>query len=93
MLSRRSFLQSSLITVSGTLLGFDIKNQGARVMTVKGPLAATALGRTLIHEHILVDFIGAAQYNPNKWNKEAVIQKMLPYLKEVKADGSQTLIE
>lgn len=94
MLSRRSFIQSSFVAASGALLGLDKPGpESGKVMTVKGPLAATAMGQTLIHEHILVDFIGADQYNPDKWNKKDVIQKMLPYLQELKATGCKTLID
>lgn len=93
MLSRRSFLQYSVVTASGALFGFEDVFQGARVMAVKGPLRAAGMGKTLIHEHILVDFIGAEQYNPNKWDRKAVIEKMLPYLKELKALGCDTLID
>ena len=62
-------------------------------MTVKGTLASKSMGRTLIHEHILVDFIGAAEYNPNRWSREDVIKKVLPYLQELKATGCNTLVD
>lgn len=93
MLSRRSFLQSSFFTLSGALIRLPDSYQGNSVMTVKGPIATRAMGQTLIHEHILVDFIGAAEYNPNKWNRNIVIAKMLPYLKELKSAGCETFID
>jgi len=62
-------------------------------MTVTGYIDAEDLGNTLIHEHILVDFIGAAQYDPSRWNDEEVINKVLPYLKEIKVAGCRTLID
>ncbi len=64
-----------------------------KIMAVTGPINAADLGNTLIHEHILVDFIGASQYNPNRWQETEVIEKVLPYLKEVRAAGCQTLID
>jgi phosphotriesterase-related protein len=62
-------------------------------MTVRGPIPASNMGTSLIHEHILVDFIGAEKYDPSRWNKEEVIKKVLPYLQELNATGCQTLIE
>lgn len=62
-------------------------------MTVTGPISADELGTTLIHEHILVDFIGAAQYNPQRWNDDEVVEKVLPFLKEVRDAGCKSIIE
>lgn len=63
------------------------------IMTVTGPVHAGAIGNTLIHEHILVDFIGAGQINPNRWQQEEVVAKVLPHLKEVKDAGCRTFID
>ena len=37
-----------------------------QIETVTGPVAADRLGVTLMHEHVLVDFIGAAQVSPSR---------------------------
>jgi phosphotriesterase-related protein len=63
------------------------------VMTVKGPIAASQMQTTLIHEHILVDFIGADKTHKDRWNKADVVRKVLPYLRELKGLGCSTLIE
>jgi len=62
-------------------------------MTVNGPVPASNLGITLEHEHILVDFIGADQYDPGRWDNEKVIFKMLPYLLELKEKGCNAMVE
>ena len=62
-------------------------------MTVKGPIAKKTMGKTLIHEHVLVDFIGAEMANPNRWVKEAVVKKMLPFINDAKAKGCKTFID
>jgi phosphotriesterase-related protein len=92
MLSRRSFIQS-LMLLGGvsTALGAGQKRQ--TIMTVTGPISADELGTTLIHEHILVDFIGAAQYNPQRWNDDEVVKKVLPFLKEVRDVGCKSMID
>lgn len=51
------------------------------------------MGKTLIHEHILVDFIGAASYDPNRWEHDAVIKKVFPYLSDLRKAGCETLID
>jgi phosphotriesterase-related protein len=51
------------------------------------------MGLTLIHEHILVDFIGADAISPNRWSRDEVLAKMLPHLQELKRLGCQTLFD
>ncbi|WP_158859991.1 phosphotriesterase family protein [Lunatibacter salilacus] len=63
------------------------------IMTVKGPILPEQMGSTLIHEHLLVDFIGADQYDPTSWDKDEVADVVLPFLEQVKALGANTLIE
>ena len=61
--------------------------------TVKGKIAVSKLGPTLIHEHVLVDFIGAEKISPDRWKHDDVIRKVLPYLLEIISRGIQTLVE
>lgn len=94
MVSRRSFLQSSLVIAGGTMLSPGPLYQNSKtIMTVNGSITAARMGFSLIHEHILVDFIGADKYDPKKWNVEDVIKKVLPFLKELKQAGCNTLVE
>jgi phosphotriesterase-related protein len=62
-------------------------------MTVRGPVDPASIGNTLVHEHILVDFIGAKMINNERWNKDEVMDKVLPYLDEVKQIGCNTLVD
>jgi len=63
------------------------------IMTVTGPIPADSMGLTLIHEHILVDFIGAEETGYHRWNRDTVIQKVLPYLLDAKRHGVKTIFE
>jgi phosphotriesterase-related protein len=63
------------------------------IMTVAGPVDVNLMGTTLAHEHILVDFVGADSTGYQRWNKDTVIAKVLPYLLEAKAAGVSTLVE
>jgi phosphotriesterase-related protein len=65
----------------------------SQVMTVRGPIPAEELGRTLPHEHVLVDFIGAEQTGRHRYDPDSVYQVMLPYLKEARAQGWTAFVD
>lgn len=67
--------------------------QSGNVMTVRGLIPVSEMNMTLIHEHVLVDFIGAEETGKHRWNPEEVIPVALPYLLKLKNAGVQTLIE
>jgi phosphotriesterase-related protein len=55
--------------------------------------AAAVEGSVLVHEHIMVDFIGADQIEPGRYDPEEVIAAAKPKLEEVKALGCRRLLE
>jgi phosphotriesterase-related protein len=63
------------------------------VMTVNGPVAAEEVGESLIHEHVLVDFIGADRTGYHRWNRDSAFRVILPHLRKVKAQGVTTVME
>ncbi len=63
------------------------------VVTVEGRILATSMGTTLIHEHFLVDFIGADKISNDRWDRDEVIKKVLPYLFEAKSAGVKTILD
>ena len=62
-------------------------------MTVTGLIPPGQLGLTLPHEHVLVDFVGADQVSPDRYDKDEVFEKVLPYLLRVKELGCRSLME
>jgi phosphotriesterase-related protein len=46
-----------------------------------------------MHEHVLVDFIGADKISPGRYDPEEVFRRALPHLKKLKAVGGETLVE
>ncbi|MFC4874632.1 phosphotriesterase family protein [Negadavirga shengliensis] len=68
-------------------------SQENMIMTVKGSILPEQLGTTLIHEHILVDFIGASEIKRARWNSSEVAEVTLPYLKEAKDLSINSLID
>ncbi|HDR52343.1 MAG TPA: phosphotriesterase, partial [Mariniphaga anaerophila] len=63
------------------------------IVTVTGRIPAPSIGKTLYHEHLLVDFIGADSTGYHRWNKDSVAETVLPYLEEIKKRGFNTLVE
>ncbi len=63
------------------------------VVTVRGDVDPLELGPTLIHEHLLVDFIGAQGITRDRYDGDDVVRVMLPYLQEVSKQGFKTFVE
>ena len=63
------------------------------IMTVNGPETPGKLGIALEHEHILVDFIGADSTGYFRWNRDSVIERMIPLIAKIKDKGLRTFIE
>ncbi|MBM3216581.1 hypothetical protein FJZ36_16915 [Candidatus Poribacteria bacterium] len=62
-------------------------------MTVRGSIPLEQLGRTLVHEHVLCDFIGADKTDPSRWDSDAVYGAILPNLKALKAQRFDTFVD
>ena len=101
-LTRRDFVKelSTGLAAAGLMAGsnhsvFCSENEGDAmkdddlyfVQTVRGRIKPDQLGLTLIHEHVMVDFIGADRVNKDRYDADEVFQVMLPYLKELRATG------
>jgi predicted metal-dependent phosphotriesterase family hydrolase len=67
--------------------------EARKVETVTGPIAASQLGNVLMHEHVMVDFIGSDQVAPSRYNADEVFNTALPKLKEAARLGCKTLVE
>ena len=63
------------------------------VPTVMGPLGAHRLGLTLMHEHLLVDFIGADRVSPSRYDANQAFDLILPHLAKARAAGCETLVD
>lgn len=87
-LNRRAFLIASL---GGLMTG--LTKRQANIFTVNGAIAANQLGKALVHEHFLVDFIGADKINEDLWNPVEVAATVLPYLQEVKQAGVKSIFD
>jgi len=63
------------------------------VETVTGPVSAETLGVTLMHEHVLVDFIGASEVSRSRYDADVVFRTVLPYLQQARTLGCEALVE
>ncbi|BCS35752.1 aryldialkylphosphatase [Luteitalea sp. TBR-22] len=90
MLDRRSFLASlSALAAAPSVLSA----QDGMVATVTGDVPVRDLGMVLMHEHVLVDFIGADRVSRSRYNADEVFEVALPHLREVKELGCRTLVD
>jgi phosphotriesterase-related protein len=97
-LSRRAWL-TGVLGLTG--VGCASRHRGAAagpapgraIESVTGPIDAGELGLTLMHEHVLVDFIGASQVSRSRYEPDVVFTTALPFLQEVRRLGCQALVE
>jgi len=92
---RREFLRSAaaLATAEALQSGLSAAPNSLEVMTVLGPVTADALGVTLPHEHVLVDFIGADKVSRDRYDADVAFRVALPHLKRARELGVRTFVE
>jgi phosphotriesterase-related protein len=88
-MNRIAFLK----TLSFLPIAWHLNPPAVQIMTVRGLIPAKKLGLALIHEHVLVDLIGADKISDDRWERASVIKAVLPYLLEAKARGVQSLLD
>jgi phosphotriesterase-related protein len=62
-------------------------------MTVSGWIRPDQIGLTLVHEHVLVDFIGAEASEPPRYNSDEAYRVILPHIQTIKDLGVKTFVE
>ncbi len=100
MLNRREFLRRAGVAgvaaalspreALARLRSSEKENAMEAIQTVTGPVDPAELGVTLIHEHVMCDFIGADMTGPHRWERDEVYEVMLPYLDAVRDAGGQS---
>src|SRR5262245_21324506 len=95
LVNRRDVLQIGMATGIAAFVRRPLHAEGANpvVMTVRGPIKPEERGPTLLHEHILVDFIGAREVSRDRYNAEKVYSTALPHLKRIREQGIRTLVD
>lgn len=86
-ISRRDFLQTAGVgLLAATTAPLAGQSEGV-IQTVLGPIAPSKLGFTLAHEHVICDFIGAAETGRHRWEVDVVVERMEPVLSQLKERG------
>lgn len=97
VINRRNFISAATLSLAGTSLTYGagpvLQRRRRLVMTVRGPIDAGRLGTTLMHEHVMVDFVGADKVSKERYNQAEVFDTALPYLKRVAELGCRTLVD
>jgi len=63
------------------------------IQTVRGRIHPSELGLTLMHEHVLCDFIGAEKTGPHRWDRAQVAERMAPYLQAIADQGIKAFVD
>ena len=97
-MTRRDWLGCAAALVAGDAWSARSPEQtrpasGRSIATVRGPVAPDDLGFTLMHEHVLVDFIGADKVSRDRYDHGQVVASVLPHLRQVRKLGCETLVE
>ena len=75
---------NTLFFILVIIYGCSITTQQPLIQDVKGTHLLDSNQIWLAHEHILVDFVGADSIQPNSWNHDSIIKKVMPYFEELK---------
>jgi phosphotriesterase-related protein len=92
-MNRRDFLKAGAGLAGLAWAGGLRADDKAQAMTVQGPVAPDKLGVVLMHEHVLVDFIGADKVSRDRYDADEVVKTGLPHLKRARELGCRTLVE
>src|SRR5688572_20334531 len=92
-ISRREWLAGAAAVLGGAWAQVGDRRAPGAIHAVTGPVAADRLGVTLMHEHVLVDFIGADKVSPARYDANEAFAAALPHLKHARALGCETLVE
>jgi len=95
-MKRRTFIQhASFIAGAAAIVPGKIfaHRKSSQIMTVLGPIKPSDLGTTLVHEHVMADFIGAKETGTHRYKVDEVVAKALPYLLDLKKAGCRTFVD
>lgn len=94
--SRRVFIGGGLAVAASMWGGCASERSSGEtgyIQTVTGPIRPEELGRTLIHEHVVVDFIGAKKTSPVRYDANLAFETALPHFQNLRKRGVQSLLE
>ena len=94
MVMNRRDLFKVAATALGTIReGRSVADTSHQINTVLGPVPSADLGRTLIHEHVLINIVGADRMAPGQYDGGEVRSVVLPHLKQLRSQGCKTFVD
>jgi len=93
LMKRRDLFQAAtmaIVGIRGSRAAVDTNHQ---INTVLGPVSPADLGRTLMHEHVLVDIVAASRTGPGRYDGGELRSVVLPHLKQLSSEGCGTFVD
>lgn len=86
-------VQPRTTTQSEGLITSPSAAQRSWIVTVNGAIRPERLGMTLMHEHVLVDFVGADKASSDRYDRDAAFEVVVPHLVQLRKEGCSALVE
>lgn len=81
------------LALTFSLISCQSTENELEIMSVQGPIKVSEMDTTLVHEHVMVDWIGADSTGYHRWNRDEVVARVLPYFIEIKEKGVNTFFD
>lgn len=85
--------RSTFIVFFLLLAAISCREDDLKIMTVTGEIPASKMGITLPHEHVLYDLTMIDSLRNGRYDKDSVIQRMLPFFEALKPFHVQTFVD
>jgi phosphotriesterase-related protein len=92
-MKRRDLLKAAAMALGSIRESRAAADTNRQINTVLGPIPPSDLGPTLIHEHVLVDIVGAGRIAPGRYDGGEVAGVVLPHLKQLRSLGCRTFVD
>ena len=93
LMKRRDLLKAAAMALGSIRESRAAADTNRQINTVLGPIPPSDLGPTLIHEHVLVDIVGAGRIAPGRYDGGEVAGVVLPHLKQLRFQGCRTFVD
>jgi phosphotriesterase-related protein len=93
VMKRRDLFKVAAMALGTVREGRSWADTSHQINTVLGPVPPADLGRTLIHEHVLINIVGADRMAPGQYDGGEVRGVVLPHLKQLRSQGCKTFID
>ncbi|MGA9625080.1 MAG: hypothetical protein WBL65_00655 [Bryobacteraceae bacterium] len=93
LMKRRDLLKAAALALGSIRESRVAADTNRQINTVLGPIPPSGLGPTLIHEHVLVDIVGAGRIAPGRYDGGEVAGAVLPLLKQLRSQGCRTFVD